>query len=100
MVDIVPCTIDDAELSDPDIIGSPLVTWVEHVGQSSVKKNKKKEEVHNIETDEEDSASEESGPDSPRGGGRDEVNQERGGEEGENQGKGEVTPPKDPLTKA
>jgi hypothetical protein len=92
--------LNDAELFDPDIIGSPLVTRVEHVGQSSVKKNKKKEEVQNIETDEEDNALEESGPDSPIGGGGDEVNQERGGEEGENQGKGEVTPPKDPLTEA
>jgi hypothetical protein len=23
---------DDVELSDPDIIGSPLVTWAKHVG--------------------------------------------------------------------
>jgi hypothetical protein len=36
--------VEDAELSDADIIGSPLVTWVEHVGQSSTKKKKKKEE--------------------------------------------------------
>jgi hypothetical protein len=28
------------------------------------------------------------------------VNQEEGGEEGEKQDKGEVTPPKDPLTEA
>jgi hypothetical protein len=42
---------------------------------------------------------EESGPHSlARGGGGDEVNQERGGEEGEKKGKGEVTPLKDPLT--
>jgi hypothetical protein len=25
-------SVDDAELSDPDIIGSPLVTWFEHAG--------------------------------------------------------------------
>jgi hypothetical protein len=56
--------------------------------------------VKNIETDEEDNASEESGPDSPAGGGGDEVNQEGGGEEGEKQGKGEVTPLKDPPTEA
>jgi hypothetical protein len=37
--------VDDAELSHPDIIGSPLVTWFEHAGQSSAKKKKKKEEV-------------------------------------------------------
>jgi hypothetical protein len=92
--------VEDAELSDPDIIGSPLVTRVEHDGQTSMKKKKKKEEVQNIETDEEDNASEESRPDSPAGGGGDEVNQEEGGEEGEKQDKGEVTPPKDPLTEA
>jgi hypothetical protein len=57
--------------------------------------------VQNIETDEEGTASKESGPHSPiGGGGGDKVNQERGGEEGEKQGKGEVKPPKDPLTEA
>jgi hypothetical protein len=91
--------VDDAELSDPDIIGSPLVTRFEHGGQSSVKKKKKKEEVQNIETDEEDSASEESGPGSPAGGGGgDKVNQEGGGDEGEKQGEGKATPLKDPPT--
>jgi hypothetical protein len=67
--------VEDAELSDPDIIGSPLVTRVEHDGQVSVKKNKKKDEVQNIEIDEEDSASEESRHDSLAGGGGDQVNQ-------------------------
>jgi hypothetical protein len=86
--------VDDAELSDPDIIGSPLVTRVEHVGQTSAKKKKKKEEVQDVQTDEEDNASEESGPGSPTGGGGDEVNQE----EGEKKGEGEATPPKDPPT--
>jgi hypothetical protein len=42
--------------------------------------------------------SDESRPDSPAGGGGDEVNQEEGGEEGEKKDKGEATPPKDPLT--
>jgi hypothetical protein len=37
--------LEDAELSDPDIIGSSLVTWVEHDGKTSAKKKKKKEEV-------------------------------------------------------
>jgi hypothetical protein len=37
---------------------------------------KKKEEVHNIETNEEDNASKESRCDSPAGGGGDEVNRE------------------------
>jgi hypothetical protein len=36
--------------------GSPLVTRVEHAGKSSAKKNKEKEEVKNMETDEEDGA--------------------------------------------
>jgi hypothetical protein len=40
-----PVLVEYAELSDPNIIGSPLVTWVEHDGQNSVKKKKKKEEV-------------------------------------------------------
>jgi hypothetical protein len=34
----------------------------------------------------------------PTGGGRGEVNQEVGGAEGENQGEGKATPPKDPPT--
>jgi hypothetical protein len=46
-----------------------LVTWVDHVGQSSEKKKKKKEEAQNIETDEEDSASKEIGSSLPIGGG-------------------------------
>jgi hypothetical protein len=90
--------VEDAELSDPDIIGSPLVTRVEHDGQ---KKKKRKEDIQNIESDEEDNASEESGPESPTGGGGgDEVNQEEGREEGDKQEKGEVTPSKDPPTEA
>jgi hypothetical protein len=52
-------SVDDAELSDTDIIGSPLVTQVEHVGQSSRTMTKKKQEyIQNIETNEEDNASE------------------------------------------
>jgi hypothetical protein len=82
---------------------SSEVHWsprVEHDGQSSAKKKKKKEEVQDIESDEKDNASEETVPDSPAGGGGDEVNQEEGGEEGDKKEKGEVTPPKDPLTEA
>jgi hypothetical protein len=75
-----------------------LVTRFEHGGESSAKKKKKKEEVQNIETNEDDSASEENGSGSPIGGGGDEVNKELGGEEGENQGEGKATPPKDPHT--
>jgi hypothetical protein len=61
--------VDDAELSNPDIIGSPLVTRFEHVGQTSAKKKKKKEDIQDVQTDEEDSASEENGSVSPIGGG-------------------------------
>jgi hypothetical protein len=93
--------VDATELSDLDIIGGPLVTRVEHDGKTSVRKKKKKEEVQNIESDEEENASEESVPKLPVGGEGDEVNQEEeGGEEGENQDKGEVTLPKDHLTEA
>jgi hypothetical protein len=93
---VVP--VANAELSDTDIIGSPLVTQVEHVGQSSgTKKKKKKEEFHNIETDEEDNASEENG--FGLLGGRDKENGQGGGDEGENQGEGEATSSKYPLLK-
>jgi hypothetical protein len=44
--------VEYEKLSDPDIVRSPLVTRVEHDGQTSAKKKKKKEEVHNIESDE------------------------------------------------
>jgi hypothetical protein len=63
------------------------------------KKKKKKEEVQDIDSEEKDNASEETVSDSPAGGGGDEVNQEEEGEE-DKQEKGEVTPPKDPLTEA
>jgi hypothetical protein len=90
--------VDDEKLSEPEIIGSPLVTWFEHARHTNVKKKKKKEEFQNIETDEEENASEESRPRLPAVGGGDEVNQELGGEEGEIQEEGEATPPKDPPT--
>jgi hypothetical protein len=82
--------VDDAELSDTNIVGSPLVTRVEHVGQSSrtKKKKKKREDVQNIETDKEESASEENGSGSPTrgGGGEDQADGLGEGYEGENQG--------------
>jgi hypothetical protein len=37
--------VDDEKFFDPDIIGSPLLTRFEHVGQTCAKKKKKKEEV-------------------------------------------------------
>jgi hypothetical protein len=93
---IVPMEYE--KLSDPDIIGTPLVTRVEHDGK---KKKKRKEDVQNIESDEDDNTSEESGLESPTGGGGgDKVNQEVGGEEGEKKDKGEVTPLKDPLLRS
>jgi hypothetical protein len=67
--------------------------------RASTKKKKKKEEVQDIDSEEKDNASEETVPDSPGGGGGDEVNQEEEGEK-DKQEKGEVTPPKDPLTEA
>jgi hypothetical protein len=92
--------VEDVELFDPDIIKIPLVTQVEHDGQTSTKKKKKKEEVQNIKSDEEDNAFDESRLESLAGGGGDEVNQEEGGKEEENKYKREVTPPKDTLTEA
>jgi hypothetical protein len=89
--------IEDAELSDPEIIRSPLITQAEHDGKTREKKKKKEDEVQDIETNEEDIASDESRPDSPAGGGGDEVNQDEEGEEGDKKEKGKVTPPKDPL---
>jgi hypothetical protein len=37
--------VEQTKLSDPNIIKSPLVTWIECDGPSSAKKKKKKEEV-------------------------------------------------------
>jgi hypothetical protein len=37
--------VEDTKLSDPNIIGSPLVTQTEYGGSGSTKKNKNKEEV-------------------------------------------------------
>jgi hypothetical protein len=62
--------VEQTELSDLDLIGSPVVTQEEYDGPSSSKK-KKKEEVQEI-----NSASEETASDSPGGGGGDEVDQE------------------------
>jgi hypothetical protein len=90
--------VEYVELSDPNIIESPLVTRTEYDGHSSAKKKKKKEEVQDIESYEKDNASEETVLDSPVGGGGDEVNQEEGGKDEEKQDKGESTLPKDPLT--
>jgi hypothetical protein len=86
--------VEQIEIFDPDLIESHLVTREEYDGPSSAKKKKKKEEVQEIKN-----ALKETVPDSPRGGGDDEVNQEEEGEE-DKQDKDEVTPLKDPLTEA
>jgi hypothetical protein len=64
----------DAKLSNNDTIGSPIVTRVEHVRHASgTMKKKKKEEVQNIKSDEEDNASEDNRSISLGGGGEDET---------------------------
>jgi hypothetical protein len=73
--------VEDVQLSDPDIIGSPLVTRAEHDGQGNGKKKKKREEVQDIENEDKDNASKETASDSLAGGGRNEVDQEEEGEE-------------------
>jgi len=60
--------VEYVELSNTDIIRTPLVTQVKHVGQSSVKKKKKKVEVQHIEIYE-DNTSVEDGSRSLEGGG-------------------------------
>jgi hypothetical protein len=61
--------IIDAKLSDTDTIQSPVVTHVEHVGQSSgTKKKKKKEEFQDIKSDDKENSSGDTESDSPRGG--------------------------------
>jgi hypothetical protein len=62
--------VDQAELSDPDLIGSPMVTREEYDAPSSSRR-KKKEEVQEL-----NNASEETTSDSPGGGGGDEVDKE------------------------
>jgi hypothetical protein len=91
--------VEKTDISNPDIIGIPLVTRTEYEGPSNTKRKKKKEEVQDIDSEEKDNTSEETVPDSPRGGGGDEVNHEEEGEKYKKD-KGEVTPPKDPLTEA
>ena len=47
--------VEDADLSDMNIIGSPMVTHVEHAGERNTKK---KIDVQSIDIDEEDNTSE------------------------------------------
>jgi len=90
--------VKQIDLPNTEIIGSPLVTRTEYDGPRRTKRKKKKEKVQDIDGEEKENASEETMLDSPRRGG-DEVNQEKEGEEYK-QEKGEVKPPKDPLTEA
>jgi hypothetical protein len=92
--------MEDENLSEPDIIIIPLVTRTEYDGQGNDKKKKKREEVQDIDSEDQDNASEETASDSPAGKeGGDEVNKEDQGEE-DKQEKGEVTMPKGPLIEA
>jgi hypothetical protein len=82
------------ELSNPNLIGSLVVTCEEYnAPNNSIRKNK--EDVRELS-----SASQENPSDSPGGGGGDEVDKEEKEEkEGEEykQEQGEVTPPQNPL---
>jgi hypothetical protein len=91
--------VEQKELSDPDVIRSPLVTQTKYDSPSSAKIKKKKEEVQDIDSEENNNALEETVLDSPAGGGGDEVNQEEEGE-ADKQEEGEVTSLKDPLVEA
>jgi hypothetical protein len=82
---------EQVELSDPDLIGSPVVTREEYDSPSSSRR-KNKEEVQDL-----NNASKETTSDSPRGGGGDEVDkEEKYGKEYKPE-QGEVTPPREPL---
>jgi hypothetical protein len=48
--------VGDVELSDPNLIGSPVVTQTEYDGPCSARKNKKKEEVEDIDNEEKENA--------------------------------------------
>jgi hypothetical protein len=86
--------VDQAEIFDPDLIGSPMVTREEYDAPNSSRR-KKKEEVQ-----ESNNASEETASDSPGGGGDDEVYKEEDKREEDKHKKGEVTPPMDPIDEA
>jgi hypothetical protein len=86
--------VDQAALSDPNLIGSLVVTREEYDAPSSSRK-KKKEDVQEIH-----STSKESALDSPSGGGDDEMDKEEKEGEEDKQKQGEVTPPRSPLEEA
>jgi hypothetical protein len=82
--------VDQAELSDPDLIGSPMVTREEYDAPRSSKR-KKKEEVQELNSVSDETASESLG-----GGGDDEVDKEENNGEEDKKKQGEVTPPRIP----
>ena len=71
MVHKFPCTSRQAELSNPNLIGIPLVTHEDYDVPNN-RRRKKKEEVQKL-----NNASEETSSDSPGGGGDDEVDKEK-----------------------
>jgi hypothetical protein len=86
--------VDQVELSDPNLIDSPMVTREEYDAPISSRR-KKKEEVQEL-----NNASKETSLDLPRGGGGDKVDKEEDKGEEDKQKQGEVTPPRDPLEEA
>jgi hypothetical protein len=86
--------VNQAELSDPDLIKILAVTREEYDAPSSRRRNKK-EEVWDM-----NNASEETALDSPGGGGDDEVDKEEEKGEEDKKKQGEVTPPRDPIDEA
>jgi hypothetical protein len=86
--------VKQTKISNPDPIGSPLVT-LEEYDRPNNNRRKKKEEVHEMNI-----TSKETTLDSPGGGGDDEVeHEENEGEENKHE-HGKVTLPKDPITEA
>jgi hypothetical protein len=86
--------VDPAELSDPDLIESPVVTCEEYDTPRSIR-SKKKEEIQDL-----GSTSEETGSESPGRGGDDEANKaEKNGEEYK-QKQRKVTSPRDLVDEA
>jgi hypothetical protein len=86
--------VDQAELSDPDLMDSPMVSHKEYDAPSSGRR-KKKEEVQKL-----NNASEETSLDSLAGGGGDKLYKEENDGKEEKLEEREVTPPRDPLDEA
>jgi hypothetical protein len=83
--------VNQVELSDPNLIESPVVTREEYDAPSSSRR-KKKEEVRDPKNTPEETASDSSG-----GGGHDEVDKEEDKGEEEKHKQGKITPPRDPI---